>query len=63
MRMTSGNVGILNGGNDFERRYLEFSQEEIAAGMTDSWSSDADVRLYHVVLDADGELTARGRDR
>ena len=60
MRMTSGNVGILNGGNDFDRRYMEFSQEEVAAGMTDSWSSDADVRLYHVAFDVDGELTARG---
>jgi prepilin-type N-terminal cleavage/methylation domain-containing protein len=60
MTMNSGNVGILNGNNDFDRRYMEFSQEEVADGMTDSWSTDADPRLYHVAFDAGGQLTARG---
>jgi prepilin-type N-terminal cleavage/methylation domain-containing protein len=61
MTMTSDNVGILNGNNDFDRRYMEFSQEELAAGMTDSWSTDAQPRFYHVAFDAGGELTVRGQ--
>ncbi|MBT3294139.1 MAG: type II secretion system protein [Verrucomicrobia bacterium] len=60
--MDSGMVEILNGENDFSRRYMEFSQEEVDNGMSDPWSPEPGDWPYQVAFDTGGMVDVNGEN-
>ena len=61
--MDSGMVTTLNGDNPpYNRRYMEFSQEDLADGLKDPWSTEDDQQLYQVAFSVDGVVNAPGDD-
>ena len=59
-QMDDAAVAVLAAQNDTlnprRRHYMEFTNDEMADGVTDPWSSDGDVRLYQVRLEAGGTI-------
>jgi prepilin-type N-terminal cleavage/methylation domain-containing protein len=60
--MDSTRVEILNGENDFNRHYMEFSQVEVDNGMSDPWSPELGDQLYEVAFDASGMVDVNGEN-
>ncbi len=59
--MNSALVDILNGANTFNRRYMEFTADEVIRGVRDPWSADPSApRLYQVRLDVSGMVDVDG---